>query len=184
MSIIDVLTTREAESQTFTVNTALQDVDVNHIAGANVLRNAKILGSGLSYFSPNDSINILSVGISLPHMFTQGQKQNSLFFYWREETTNNNTSPVELGTDGQVCIPFSDAEFSLGIFLRWPDSSVPQYSAAGFSDSLKKELLATINVIDFASGGSVSMIGVPPTLNGQSFPIRPFVKIEHTIPLS
>jgi len=173
------------ETQNFTVNLALEEVFINGVAACalrSMFSAAPDVNLGNKWFAKNDNLNLLSIGLIFPHGFIQGTRNHTISLGWREETSALSSFVREVGNSGLISIPLENVEIALSIYLPWPAKAL--YPT--FTDAYRKSLEATIllNTVAYNwRGGTVSMIGVPAALAAHTYPIVPFVKIEHNTAL-
>lgn len=158
MAIIDMLITEYSESSIFTVDLAEPYVTVNTAGGNNRMKTSYSQG----ILNRGDNFNILSVGIKLPlsFEFTDNQLDFRPAVNWilREEISGNNHQLIP----PSIFIPFPNYEMSVGTFINVEDAQ-EKFRIVGNVDGLR-----------------ISMYDVPSDLDGQSFAVQPFLKIEHT----
>jgi hypothetical protein len=170
--IVDILTTVFDHSPRFTVDIAETSVPVTLALNENL-----VSGSGKYLFKAIDHIVLISAGIIMPENFVlthehpEGGTHKSVLGFNAVPYEGEPLYLQDIGFHGFVTIPMENYEFALNIFCNLSVYKA-QINAAGY---LSISVGASIN--------NVSMVNVPAALDGKVFPIVPFIKILHTIPL-
>jgi hypothetical protein len=176
MEHVEILTPKVTECPSFTVNNAVDSVDVTATGVWTTLYGAQ----GLKNFKRGDNFIILSAGYFVPERFViYGYGAAGVILTPSPELflsilkQGGLHQPVyPFGTDGSIKFPFPNYEFSIGAFVDVEDLAV---------QSVTYQLECTF---PFANGEpdnlKISMIDVPAALNTKVFRIVPFVKVLHT----
>lgn len=180
MEHIEILTPKTTELPYFTVNRAVDYVDVVSTG----LYTTLYSGQGSSSFSRGDNFIILSAGYFIPERFqlygyseTGAMLTPSPLMYFTVLKQAGIHQPVHhIGNDGTIRIPFPNYEFSLGAFVHVEGLIIT-------STTFKLEMTFPYVNAD-PDRLRVSMIDVPIALDTKTFKIIPFVKISHTVNLS
>jgi hypothetical protein len=128
------------------------------------------------YFAPAEFVEIIGYGLYLPYSFSLAD----------EDTLTAGTSVPGLILDYGGTKVSEQGQNS--------GSGLPIMQANAYHDTLIQAYLAESTIEDAMSGGigvvssnlfyaisfSISMIGVPSSLNGQTFYARPFIEVYHT----
>lgn len=171
MSIIDTLTHWKTEGFSFTVNTAVNFVNIVSNGGSGILGITEIIRN----FDWKDNVNLLSLGVFLPLGFE----------FWPNEDGGNIPIPhyvnlawrrasdgaIENFIPGVYNLPRENYELSLGAFLKPTDTFGSKFQLVG-------NLPISGAVIQ-----RVSMINTPAALNGKHFGVGFLAKVEHTLPM-
>jgi len=170
--MIDTLIHYGVEAGQFTVNLAVNKVALSYPAGNKVLS----IGGVFNKFTWKDNLTLISIGAFLPLGFD---------FYPSERIAEGDFWPDYISlqwrkdSDGTLFafqpnrynLPAANYELSVGAFLE-PNAAI------GEDFNLVAELPTAGNFQTL-----ISMIGVPATLDGETFSVPIFAKVEHTIDL-
>jgi len=178
---IDILTPKLNECAYFTVNNAVNSVDLNWPINGPVILYA---GENKSVFLRGDCFVVISAGYFVPEGFR-------IFGY---EAVGADLYPVPLiqltalrstggaqiaiqnfGNDGRMRLPFPNYEFSIGTFTDTEEQGIT---------SPTFQLTETFPYWVAPDQPQVSMINVPAALNGVVFKVVPFFKILHNFTLT
>jgi hypothetical protein len=179
---IDILMPQVDAAPTFTVNNAVNSVDlVPNPAGTQVM----YAGANVSKFQRGDSFIILSCGYFIPEGFRIYGYEEAGLLKWPVPILLLTGRPAgggiditinSFGNNGQLRVPFPNYEFSIGTFCD------PE--ADGFSPGATFELKEAFPYVSGIDSVQVSMINVPAALNGVIFKVIPWVKVLHNFPLT
>lgn len=176
--IIDVLTPDNDNLPQFTVNNAVNYVNLSAIGG---------LGSQLSAcngafkkFVRGDNFIILSVGYFIPEAFRifeyldAGLTKYSAPIISLFASAGGAVIPItQFGNNGELKLPFPNYEMSIGVFIDTEKSGLTDPT---FILSVYFPLV--VNTV------RISMVGVPVALNGLTFKVTPFIKVLHNFPIT
>lgn len=178
--IIDTLSIPLADCAKFTVNNALLSVPSVPAVGANHRGQNPALNN---VFRAGDSLTVLSGGICLKEAFNFYDDPllitdafPALIIIPVGKTSGDPYNNPNF-SNGEQYVPMENYEMAFSCFmdcLQTYDTIVP----TKFLDS--EDFYLTID----HSAVNISMIGVPAAMNGLTFYIKPFLKIEHNYPLS
>jgi hypothetical protein len=176
--IVDIIQTQAAgiaydTTQKFVVNNAAAPPYVNLGAVVNPPDNKAVLfnASQQFLFQVRDTLRILSYGVSFPYQFSAALNNLNLQFLWFDPLAHVAFPVSELGAASFLAVPFENCEFAIDVLLSWPIGVDPVHRLC---------LVANIyggNV----QPATVSMVGVPSSLNGQTLAVIPFVKVMHNL---
>jgi hypothetical protein len=172
LDIIEVLTNAPGQAGTFTIDTTQQDVAVTSLPAGHSLN--MVNGAGNKTFPQGDNFNLLSIGVSLPYSFVasvamSGANQYSPVIQFNYTKTGGGGGVLPGLAGGLTILPFLNYELAIGQYI----------DVAGILDSFYLK-----GFFNAAGVPHVSMIGVPTTMNGQTFEIQIWMKIEHNLPLT
>lgn len=154
---------------TFTVDTAVDEVTVTQAPPPAGFFGYFTNGIPRDYFPVSDHVKLLSIMLRLPYCFHQSTGIPNFVFSWEEANGPSEQSVTELGGLGWLNIPASGMEFGLGdIKAQW-DGAAPVISAGN---------KARIGLKGYTL--SVSMIGVPASLDTTEQEIQLALKVLHT----
>lgn len=176
MEIIDILTPDYDDCPNFTVNNAVDFVQVVNI----IEFEFKACNLAASKFLRGDNFTVLSSGYFIPERFVLYSTQEvggtnfSAPILQLYGTVGGGSIPLlPFGNNGQLKLPLPNYEISLGCTI--------DAEANGLIDPLGFILRGYFpTIIDSLQ---VSMIDVPLALNGKKFNIVPFIKILHNFQL-
>lgn len=178
MEVIDILTPDNDVLPSFTVNTAVNFVNVTGIAGPGAILRACNLAN--SKFTRGDNFTILSCGIFIPERFSiwdypdAGGTKYSAPIIQLFGTVGGGATPVlPFGNNGEIKLPFPNYEFSIGVFV-----DVEELGLTDPTFQLGTYFPVNLNTMQ------ISMIDVPAAMNGLTFKIVPFFKVLHNFQLS
>jgi len=188
MEIIDVLTLPPAYCLQFTVNTAVNSVDLSRIPTGALsdtwLCAAVSGGARRNAFVMGDSFVVLTMGYVLPDGFCMAMPPANSEQYFLSLALGLQltiTDPVHFlpnfYTYG-VMIPMENYEMPANIFVDVNSIGSPTYPYR----TSNFHVVGIVRYPDDDTGPlrpQVSMIGVPNTLDGQTFKANIFVKIVH-----
>lgn len=179
---VDILSCPAATGAEFTVNTAVNSVDLVASVPGNpqtMTAGAGTLGGGGFLFDEGDNFTILSAGYQIPESFVMGQYETAaggeytfpvMFLRGAVEGGGPILSIDQFGNNGLLRFPFENYEMSLGTFV----------------DPVKRGLVGNkfrLQVLFPQTVGGdnpqVSMMNVPAALNGQKFYVTPWIKVLH-----
>lgn len=177
--ICEVLMNDHADCLRFDVDTS--GVDFITAAGG-ASPSYAMNGTGKNTFQKGDSFRLLSVGYILPESFTPYYNNafalsGQLIAIQPRGVITGNTYYNPSWPSGQQFIPMENFETVCDTFFSCRDS----YNTVTPTLNLLSENFRLNLYLAYAP--YISMLGVPATLAGKRFWIRPFVKIIHTIPL-
>lgn len=176
--IIDVLSPRLADCQSFTVDTTGPDyvecVDPGQVA----LKNAFNVGT----FKKGDNIIILSAGFVIPEMFTLWKpvadaNSNMQYILIPKGTTTLHQYNNPNFQDG-LYIPLENYEFGIGTFFEVEKA---QDIVDGSGSLLTEDFQLMLQYNLAVPFPKISMKNVPAVYNGEVFRIVPFFKVLHTL---
>lgn len=178
---IDILMPNVDAAPTFTVNNAVNSVDlVPNPAGTQTM----YAGANVSKFQRGDSFIVLSCGYFMPEGFRIYGYEEAGMLKWPVPLLLLSARPAgggidiainSFGNNGQIRIPFPNYEVSIGTFCDPEENSL---TGATFE---LKEAFPVVSGIDSVQ---VSMINVPAALNGIVFKVIPWFKILHNFPMT
>ena len=179
--IIDILMPNIDAAPTFTVNNAVNSVDlVPNPAGAQVM----YAGGNVSKFLRGDSFIVLSCGYFVPEGFRIYGYEEAGLLKWpvpifvlaaRPAGGGIDVPILSFGNNGLLRIPFPNYEISIGTFC---DPEANNLTGATFE---LKEAFPYVSGIDSVQ---ISMVNVPAALNGIVFKVIPWVKVLHNFALT
>ncbi|MFA5235093.1 MAG: hypothetical protein WC390_11900 [Sulfurimonas sp.] len=177
MEVIDILSPETANLPNFTVNTAVNFVNVVGIAGPGAVLHS--CNGSFSSFARGDNFTILSCGIFIPERFTIYDYPPDALDYSApivslSATLGGGVVPVlTFGNNGELKLPFMNYEFSIGVFTDVEKNGLvdPTFKLVTFFPLIANSL-------------SISMVDVPAALNGIKFNVVPFFKVLHNFPLT
>lgn len=186
---IDVLSAPFQMGAQFTVNIAVASVDlVPCVPGVPQILTAgggTILGGGYE-FRNGDNFEILSAGYHIPENFVMAQYDTAgagefmlpIMFLQADPVGAAPAIPVQqFGNNGTLRMPFEEYEISLGSFV---DIEALGVTGTGGGFSLQMLFPYTVGL----DNPRVSMINVPPALDGEIIQVTPFIKVRHNFPLT
>lgn len=181
--IIEVLAPALADCPTFTVNTAAKYVSV--AAGALAFYTTGDSTAEVK-FNSSDSFSILSIGLALPESFILAEKAGGtgvrplvqIFLELLGESTRYYAMSTGSG-NSYITLPFENFE---NVLSRFYDTN-NIFSVTG---SPKKKLSSELwfKIRGFVDNFRVSMLNVPAALNGDTFHVVPWIKVQHNFPLT
>lgn len=189
--IIDLLTCPVDNGAMFTVNIAVDSVDLVPVTGVPEIMYA---GLGTSKFTAGDSFIVLSTGYFLPESFVMAVHEHAapgtefmsvpaLQLYALDFHDGLHKALGEFGNNGILRLPFSNYELSIGVFVNpiynRDFTGAPMPITGMFQLSTIFPFLNPLGV-DFPQ---VSMQGVPVGMDGKTYYVTPFVKVLHNKPL-
>lgn len=178
---IDVFTPDITECPSFTVNVAVNSVNLI----PPVVGNFYDLSTGFDttvtdskYFSNGECFNILSCGLIMPDSFVLTNYSHAvgtlpvvlMYLQAEERVSGTSFDILQFGNSGTQRIPFENYEMSVGAFVDSAKLGITE------SFKLKVSVPYTSGVADYPQ---VSMLNVPAAVDGNTFYVIPFVKIEH-----
>lgn len=172
--LIDVMMHLPGSQPNFTVDTSGVDfVTVTNPALPVYVQNA----SGLNIFSAGDNFRLLSIGYIIPENFTIFGDSPIRFQITPYGTVSGLTyyNPIWSGT--YQYLPMENFELVQDALFNCFDAYRTGFPAFNLTSENFK--LSVSNLV----GLRISMLGVPTSLNGKTFYIKPFIKILHTINL-
>lgn len=180
--IIDILMPNVDAAPTFTVNIAVNSVDlVPNPAGTQVM----YAGANVSKFVRGDSFIVLSAGYFVPEGFRIYGYEEAGLLKWPVPILLLSGRPAgggiditinSFGNNGQLRMPFPNYEISIGTFCD-PEQN-------NLSPGATFELKEAFPVVSGIDSVQVSMINVPAALNGIVFKVIPWIKVLHNFPLT
>lgn len=177
---IDIMTPNVDECPYFTVNIAVNSVDLLWAFGARILYAAQ----GDSKFQRGDSFIVLSCGYFIPEGFR--------FYGYEDAGAAHIPVPVleltallssgppfiiiqNFGNQGKMRIPFPNYEFSIGTFCDTEQQGI---------NTATWQLAGDFPLILAPDNPQISMVGVPAALDGLTFKVVPFFKVLHNFALT
>ena len=153
--------------ETFTVNTAVNGVSLN---APGMLTGVLSDANGFSWLHAQDNFTLLSLGMSLPYGFDLGDSISALQLTWLDSLGNIGFFPNIGGSGtGNMVLPFANYEFVQSVYIPWPVAAI---------GSIRLVLL-TIGASSLQNlNTQISMLNVPPALNGLTLGISSWVKIS------
>ena len=170
---IDVLQPTLADCPTFTVNTAVDSVNLS--AGLNDYKILKIYTIALQdvgVFQAGDNFNILSCGIivqgdfQLTYLSGVNAYTPVMSIISSNAGAGGGTSIIGFGTNGVLKIPNLNYEVATGNYIN-----IVSQRTGKFNLKVSMEYV------------SINMIGLPAAFNGKIFKVIPFIKIQHNLAL-
>jgi hypothetical protein len=159
--------------QTFTVNTGADFVYVNPVGALTPLYTAG--DQARSWFLAKETFRIVGIGVQVPHGFTIGENGIFLGLLWQDNAANSGGISELSAGQPYFYVPFENFELSIDALIQWP------INASGTKLQLQVKIFN--DPLFDPPPMQISMIGVPASLNGKSFFLQPFIKIEHNFPL-
>lgn len=154
---------------TFTVDTSLTEVTVTQAPPPFGFFGYFTNGIPRDYFTSSDHIKLLSIMLRLPYCFRVSTGIPNFVFSWEEASGPSEQSLTEIGGLGWINIPLSGVEFGIGdIKAQW----------GGAAPVVQAGNKARIGLKGYTV--SVSMIGVPASLDGTDQEIQIALKVLHT----
>ena len=179
--IIDILSCQVNAAPTFTVNNAVNSVDLTpNPAGAQKM----YVGGNLSKFARGDNFIIHSFGYFIPEGFRFYSYEDGgvthypfpLLVIAALKSGGGPSIPVSsFGNLGAMRVPFPNYEFACGTFT--------DAERLGLTDATF-ELQESFPYPTGSDTVQISMINVPAALNGIIFPVIPWIKVLHNVALS
>lgn len=178
---ISILVPSKADCPSFTVNTAVNSIDVVDAAASVILRGGNQL---LHVFDNGDNVLLLSAGYYIPERFVLWDRDDSgggdgyacpvMVIEAYRENLGTTALLSQVGDNGYLKLPFPNYEWPLGVFVDAANIVNDDYS-----------LMVQFPVGSFLAGTymQVSMIDVPAALDTLTFHIIPFVKVQHNFDL-
>lgn len=185
MEVIDVLTPGVTTGAHFTVNLAVDSVNLASFSGVPEFLYA---GNGGTLFALGDNFVVLSIGYFVPERFVLAEFGGTgnmpvataqLFFY--DNVTTVETEVGGLGDDGMIRVPFANYEMSVGTFVRPAQNRVEDIPSP-VTNPFRLKMKFPITSMGLTP--QVSMINVPAALDGKDINVTPFVKILHNTKLA
>lgn len=166
--ISDILCSKSNDSPYFIVNTSAKSVALMPSENDCVLYNA----TGRSYLRKGDSFLIQSLGFLLPDGFVLAgsptNTYNTIFRLYPDDSSGTSKRFGELsGGQEDIFIPIENTDMFLNLYI---DVTAAQLTVQSFQ--LKTNILG---------GQNVSMLGAPTSINGDTYKVKIFMKILHTI---
>lgn len=149
----------------FDVDVSLLEVPILNTGPGTYTAIAGKAGSKVSQFIIGENLNILSIGVRIPHLFVMGTEEPSLFI-------RAITSALDTIIYGPIEIPYFNAE----IPLEKPINLNLEQFAGTPPDDVSIGLT-------LVGAGDVSMLNVPDVIDGETIPVLPFIKVEHNFSL-
>ncbi len=176
MEIIDILSPNFDDCPNFTVNNAVNFVQVINI----IEMEFKACNLAASKFRRGDNFTILSCGFHIPERFVvysyndTGATNFSAPILQLSGTVGGGAIPLlPFGNNGQLKLPLPNYEISLGCTIETESQGL--IDPLGFS--IKGYFPTIIDSLQ------ISMVDVPAVLNGIKFSIVPFIKVLHNFQL-
>lgn len=176
--IIDILSPRLADCQSFTVDTTGPDYVTVVDPGQVALKNTFNVGT----FKAGDNIIIMSAGFVLPEMFTLWKPtidSNPLLqetLIPKGNTTNHQYRLTNI-SDG-LYLPLENYEVGIGTFFE-VETAVDIVDGTGSLLNENFTLMIQYNIAYPLP--KISMKNVPAVYNGEVFTIVPFLKVLHNL---
>ena len=179
--IIDIMTPKFSECPTFTVNVAVNNVPIVKTIPNTMTHYA---GGGTSKFVRGDNFTILSVGIYIPDYFVTCDYESAgagdfsspvIFLCGLPQGAGVPIALFNVGANGLIRLPFSNYEMSLGVFT---DVEANNFNQPTFE--LQSQYPFTSGLDD----PTIAMNGIPPSLNGITYTVVPFIKVLHNTHLT
>lgn len=167
-NVIEILKVKSALRQTFTINSAVNEVDIALTGADNTLEDVN-LGS---FFKRMDSPLLLEAGVMFPYSFGLSTEPMYVSLDWIDDTSAGEFVAANFTIPAGVCsISFAGGN-SPGLFLPHPGLGLGPISPwAG-----KARLTMTIIT------GKVSMVNAPSVLTG-ALKVVPWIRLQHSFPL-
>lgn len=184
---VDILSTQIQNGAQFTVNTAVNSVDLVPSFPGNpqtLFAGSGTVGGGGNLFSEGDNFTILSAGYHMPENFVMAQYEIAgggeypfpIMFLRGAVTGGGPILPItQFGNNGNLRFPFENYEMSLNTFV----DPVKRGLVGG-----DFELQILFPLTSGADSPQVSMINVPAALNGVVIYVTPFIKVLHNFTLT
>lgn len=150
-----------ADAAFLVVNNAVVDLALTPVGGNAPLED----GLGNIFFAFGDNVFIESIRFQLPYSFGNGGDSSPITGQLGYRDDNGNTGTVEeIGESGIFNIPSFNIDFPINTFIPQPANVDSKWSF---------EMLA--------SGGIVSMLNVPASLNAATIHGKIFLNVRHTL---
>jgi len=152
----------------FTVDNTVNEVIITGAAGPGINYGTFQSGNAVGkFFVEQDPFLIISMGFRLPYCFPMSTSVGRLGLFWREPTTPQTNSILELPSWN--VLPQNDREFPFNQYIKWDSGLIPG-----------KNVTVAISQFEF----KISMIGVPASLNGLTLRVYPYMLITHNFGLA
>lgn len=175
--ITEILMPGSADLPTFTVDTSGPEA----VAISQGTLPKLLSGGNQDTFQKDDNILILSYGFVFPLSFQFYQKNAAPFIpiLKTDLIAIGITTSINYFFDEffRVRIPMENYEIPIEVFL-----DIQNKGATG-GNYLKNENFHLHFGVLSPTENAVSMYGVPPALNGKTYPILPFLKVVHNLPM-
>jgi hypothetical protein len=178
--IIDTLSFAVADSNKFTVNTAVTNLPLIE-PGAAIPKPLVNAGGG-GIFQAGDSFSILSAGLYIPEGFTLYKDPavsiSSLIdikLFIKDTLAGTFFDIDVLNPENSVYIEMENFEMALDVFC----DVTKQLDDTTHTTLLKGNFGLVARIINL----KISMLGIPALYNGKTFFVSPFFKILHNLPL-
>jgi hypothetical protein len=167
--ITDVLWSTGNNAYTFTVNTAAAPPQVAAVAPVNGVASFLQSGSGRTQFVANDPVTVIEMGIRLPYCFSLSRTAGLpvAVLAWLDALTGTRDYWNKLGFNGQFSIPYPDSGI-IDTYIAWEQNALIVDGSP-----LRVQCL-------FSDLPTISMVGVPDSLNAAEFEINFWIKLKHT----
>jgi hypothetical protein len=154
----------------FTVNTAANEVAIDTTTALNAWDYTFVNGQGNQFFQIADQPKIISIGMGLPYYFDSGDQNLMLRFGYVTIGGSSGVLSQIAPTTGDFVFPLMNEEIEIDAFIPWPEpiSAVTHRNIA---------------LQGIMTSGKISMIGVPASLNLAVLYPMPFIKVLHTLPM-
>lgn len=177
--IVDMIeVTPDSITSYFVVDISAQYVPVVDSVNKPIMKNAAVqVGVHGKEFTTGDNLSILSYGLRIPYCFHLASGNPFLKLSWENAIGTIMLPMAEISplspptTITQLFLPLADREINLNIFVRQPFTG----GSAGVSSG---------HIICGIGGALIDMAGVPAAFNGQTIMVYPFMKVQHTLPMT
>lgn len=178
---IDILTPKYTDCSFFTVNNAVNSVDLNLVDPGPLPLYA---GNNKSKFQRGDCFVVISAGYFIPEGFRIYGYESAGADLWSvpmiqltalKSTGGPQIAIMNFGNLGLMRLPFPNYEFSIGTFTDTEEQNI---------NSPTFELTTIFPYWIAPDQPQISMINVPVALNGIVFRIVPFFKVLHNFDLT
>lgn len=168
-NLVEVLKVSAATRQTFTVNSAVNEVAIA-LGGTNLLEDVYTF----NYFKRMDSPLLLEAGVMLPYGFGLSTEPLYIGLDWLDDAGVGEFVAASFSIPAGPCsISFSGGT-SPGLFLPHPGLGQGTISPWAGRARLRMTILS----------GSVSMVNLPTALNTiGALKVVPWIRVQHSFPL-
>lgn len=169
-NIIEILKVKSANRQVFTIDPAVNEVNIALNGLDNILENVILF----DHFKRMDSPLLLEAGVMFPYSFGLSTEPMYISMDWIDDASGNEYTAASFTLPAGICsISFAGGS-SPGLYLPHPGLGQGPFTPAQWPGKAR----LTMTIIT----GKVSMLGVPSVLSGD-LKVVPWVRLQHSFPL-
>lgn len=167
-SIVEVLKIKSAARQTFTINAAVNEVNIDLPAtGPRYMEDVYLA----TYFKRLDSPLLLEAGVMFPYQFSPSTEPLYVSLDWVADDGIATYVAASFTLPAGLCSLSFSGGAQNGLFLPHPGKGGAPFAWPG-----RARLVASI------IGGKVSMVGAPSSITGD-LKVIPWIRVQHSLPL-